>query len=295
MSQIELLAAMEHAPTLTAAARTTHLTQPAASRLLNALEEDLGIRLFERDGRSVAPTDAGRKLVRKSAQIIAELDRMQKEIEAIDTGLEGLVSVGTSVSSSYVLLPAAISAMHRQWPGLSVSVHEGSMDELLRHLREGRIDLLVGRFEEAVALDDIQVRPLHNPTAKVVCGPQHAILQENDPTWERVLDEQWIMPERGTPMWAAVEALFKDIGRRPGSWIESSDIPANVHLLGEFDLIWVLSEDVARYFEGLGALSMLGHLQLSSPGPFSLGCLRGRELSLAAECLRDCLLGCVDE
>jgi DNA-binding transcriptional LysR family regulator len=58
MSQIELLAAMERSPTLSAAARDVNLTQPAASRLLNTLTADLGIALFERVGRTLKASSA---------------------------------------------------------------------------------------------------------------------------------------------------------------------------------------------------------------------------------------------
>ncbi len=69
LSQLELLAAMERTETLSAAAREVNLTQPAASRLLRALASDLNINLFERVGRTLKPTTAGRMLVRKAAGI----------------------------------------------------------------------------------------------------------------------------------------------------------------------------------------------------------------------------------
>lgn len=290
MSQIELLAAMDAAPTLTAAARAVNLTQPAASRLLNALEADLGVRLFERDGRSLAPTAAGQRLVQKAAAIIADLDRTQKEMEAINVGHIGVVSLGASVSSCYGLLPSTIQQLHREAPGISVSVHEGSMDELVRHLREGRIELLVGRFDEASTLEDIVIEQLHRPAAKVVCSPRHPILKASGLSWEKVLQEVWILPEGGTPMRNAVEAVFRMEGARPKSWIESSAIAANVSLLNRFDLIWVLSEDVARYFLGLGAIAVLDPLSIESPGAFALGYSRQRQLSYGAVRARDCLL-----
>lgn len=65
LRQLELLAALDHAPTLSSAARAVHLSQPAASRLLNTAAADLGVELFERSGRSLLPTAAGRTLMRR--------------------------------------------------------------------------------------------------------------------------------------------------------------------------------------------------------------------------------------
>jgi DNA-binding transcriptional LysR family regulator len=74
LPQLELLAAMDDAPTLSAAARAARVPQPAASRLLRALAQDLEIELFERAGRSLRPTAAGRALQRRAAGLVAELN-----------------------------------------------------------------------------------------------------------------------------------------------------------------------------------------------------------------------------
>ena len=107
-SQLELLAAMERTETLSAAAREVNLTQPAASRLLRTLASDLNISLFERVGRTLKPTAAGRTLVRRAAGLIADIDRTQQELEAIDGGLIGAASIGAGVSSCYVIVPRAL-------------------------------------------------------------------------------------------------------------------------------------------------------------------------------------------
>jgi DNA-binding transcriptional LysR family regulator len=104
LSQLELLAAMDRAETLSAAAREVNLTQPAASRLLRELASDLNVVLFERIGRALQPTAAGRALIGKAVAVIADLDRTQQEIEAIDDGLIGTVSIGAGVSSCYVIV-----------------------------------------------------------------------------------------------------------------------------------------------------------------------------------------------
>ena len=66
LRQLELLAALARAPTLSAAARAVNLSQPAASKLLNRLAADLGVALFERAGRTLRPTAAGQALLRRA-------------------------------------------------------------------------------------------------------------------------------------------------------------------------------------------------------------------------------------
>ena len=104
------------------------------------------------------------------------------------------------------------------------------------------------------------------------------------------MTRDWLLPEAGTPMRAGIEALFRAHKVAPQSClIESSSIQTNVALLNRFDLVWVLSADIAAYFEKLGQIRTLALPRTSGPGPFVLVRLRNRVLSPAAERLRTCL------
>lgn len=290
MAQIELLAAMQRSPTLSAAARDLNLTQPAASRLVNSLAADLGMALFERKGRTLQPTMAGQVLMRKAAGFVAELDRTQGELEAIDEGLVGAVSVGAGIASSYVLLPRAITLLVKAAPRIAVTVREGPMEDLVARVRDGRIDLLVGRFETESPFPDLVIEKLNNQSIKFVCGVQHPLARRRNVTRRDLLQEGWILPESGTPMRTAVETFFRKSGMRPrSSVIDSSAIQTNVALLNSLGLIWVLSEDVSEYFAGLGALHVLDVPALAAPGPFVVGYPNHRRLSPSAQRLKECL------
>jgi DNA-binding transcriptional LysR family regulator len=291
MSQLELLAAMGRTSSLSAAAREVNLTQPAASRLVNSLSVDLGITLFERGGRALVPTSAGLTLMRKAAEFLADLDRTQDELEAIEGGLVGTTSIGAGFASCYVLIPEAITLLAKNAPRIAVTVHEGAMNELVGQLREGIIDLIIGRFESETSFKDLEVENLYSPLVRVVCGVQHPLASKRNPSWAELLGESWILPESGTPMRGAVEALFRREGTRPRSaLIESSAIPTNVALLSTLNVIWVLSEDVSEYFSRLGALHVLNVAPLEAPGSFILGHLSRRRMSPSTQRVRDCVL-----
>jgi len=290
LSQLALLAAMDRTETLSAAAREVNLTQPAASRLLRELSSDLHIVLFERIGRALQPTAAGRALIRKAVGFIADLDRAQQEIEAIDGGLVGTVRIGAGVSSCYVIVPAALKLLMEQSSQIAVSVREGTMDELLARLRAGQIDLLVGRFGRDQDMSDIKTQDLYRPNVVAVCGVEHPLASRRSVGWDDLYEQSWIIPEAGTAMRSAVEAHFRKQKRRPSrALVESSSIQANVALLNTSHLVWVLSSDVATYFAELGVLHILKVEQLPAPGAFVLAQLNGRILPPAAEKLADCL------
>lgn len=290
LSQLELLAAMDRAETLSAAAQEVNLTQPAASRLLRELASDLNVVLFERIGRALQPTAAGCALIRKAVAFVADLDRTQQEIEAIDGGLIGTVRIGAGVSSCYVIVPAALQLLMDQSSQIAVTVREGPMNELLARLRTGQIDLLVGRFTRDQDMSDIKMQDLYRPNVVAVCGVSHPLASRRSLQWDDLYEQPWIFPEAGTPMRSAIESHFRKQKRRPtGALVESSSIQANVALLNTAHLVWVLSLDVAKYFADLGALHILKVEQLRAPGAFVLAQLDGRILPPAAEKLADCL------
>lgn len=284
LPHIELLAAMQDARTMSEAAKNARLTQPAASRLLRTLADDLNIELFERNGRTIRPTAAGEALLRYSRGIVAELDRAHIELEAINQGLAGQISVGSGTASCYVLMPRTISALLRSTPQIAVSVREGPMDDLLARLREGLIDVVVGRLDNSGSDRDLLVEDLYNPAMRVVAGAKHKLARRRDLTWEDAIRSSWILPEFGTPMRTAIESVFKKKRLRPDAClVESSSIQTNIGLLGGNELLWVLSSDIASYFQKLGLVQILALPAMPGPSPFVVAHLRNRALSPAAE------------
>jgi DNA-binding transcriptional LysR family regulator len=290
LSQLELLAAINHAATLGSAAKAAHITQPAASRLLRNLADELGVQLFERTGRTLRPTAAGRALLQRANAIVADIDRIDKELEAIDRGLAGRISVGSGIAACYVLTPTAVGLLLKEAPRVSVTVREGPMDELVAKLRDGTIDLMVGRLESSVATPDLVVEDLYDPAMTIVCGPRHPLATKRNLDWNDVLAQQWILPEAGTPMRSGIEAMFRRRKRWPREClVESSSIQSNVALLNQRDLLWVLSEDVARYFEDMNQLKILPLPFMRGPSPFMMAHLQDRTPSPATAKLADAL------
>ncbi|HWM83822.1 MAG TPA: LysR family transcriptional regulator [Pseudolabrys sp.] len=284
LRQLELLAALDHAPTLSAAAREANLSQPAASKLLATLASDLGIELFERAGRTLRPTASGRALLRRAAAWVGDLDRAQDELEAVADGLIGSASLGAGVGSCYALVPRALDHLLRDAPEIAVTVREGTVEELIGGLRSGHFDLVVGRLDVGSLDRALLVEDLYDPPMTVVCGPQHPLAQAGQLAWADVMASEWIFPESGTPMRGGLEALFRRVRRRPRrSVVESSSVQTNVALLSRRDMLWVLSADIAGYFADLGVLRVLPLPRLAGPSPLVLAHLRERSLSPAAQ------------
>src|SRR5690606_33166851 len=156
-------------------------------KLLNTLADDLGIVLFERSGRTLRPTAAGRALLRRAAAWIGDLDRAQGELEAVADGLIGSASVGAGVGSCYALVPRALDHLLRDAPHIAVTVREGTIEELVGGLRSGHFDLIVGRLDLGVVDRAFVVEDLYNPPMTVVCGLQHPLARADKLAWADVM------------------------------------------------------------------------------------------------------------
>ena len=168
---------------ITRAAELLHVVQPAVSRQVKLLEEDVGTPLFERERRGMVLTEAGQSLVGYARRAMLELDRARAEIEGSAKGISGLVTLGLLPSSIDVLSSPLITAVTATHPGIRVRLAMGYAGTLLGWLQSGEIDaaLLYGVEHSP----DIQTTPLIEEPLWVI-GPPQAKLRRSRPV--RLID-----------------------------------------------------------------------------------------------------------
>lgn len=143
---------------ITRAAEILHLVQPAVSRQIKLLEEDLGTPLFERQRHGMVPTEAGRKLVDYARRSMLELDRARAEIVGTQIGIGGIVTLGLLPSTIDILSGPLLSSIATQYPGIRLRLAMGYAGTLAKWLETGEIDaaLLYG----ANNFPNIEIKPL---------------------------------------------------------------------------------------------------------------------------------------
>jgi DNA-binding transcriptional LysR family regulator len=143
MGQLRAFLAIVQFGSLGRAAESLHVTQSALTRILQRLENQIGVPLFERRASGMILTSYGTAFEPYATPLVAEADHAVREIAAL-RGLEkGLVRVGAVASALAGILPETIDKLLVQWPGLQVRIIEGSTDELTVLLAKGEIDLAI--------------------------------------------------------------------------------------------------------------------------------------------------------
>ena len=125
--------ATAEAGSLSGAAKALGLTQPTLSRQVSALEDQLSLLLFERVGRGLALTDAGRELLAHVRDMGAAADRLTVSAVGQQSGISGRVSISASDILSHILLPGVVADLRRRAPQLAIEVvATNQLSDLLR-------------------------------------------------------------------------------------------------------------------------------------------------------------------
>jgi len=176
--QLRAFLAVAETGNVTRAADILHLVQPAVSRQIRLLEEDVGAALFERERYGMVLTDAGQALVGYARRALLELDRARMEIGTSRSEISGLVVLGLLPSTVDVVSAKLTAAVAKAYPGVRIRLAVGYAGTLLRWLESGEVDaaLLYG----AERSPDVETTPLVEEPLWVV-GPEDAGLQKDRP------------------------------------------------------------------------------------------------------------------
>ena len=158
----------------TRAAEQAGLSQPALSRSIARLEEELGQPLFERQTRKAALTDTGSLLFDRARQILALVDDAKAEI--CDDGQSGRIRVAAIPTVAPYFLPEVLFSFQRRFPRAQVIVQEDTTDNLLKKIAEGAID--AARAALPIAAKYVDVAVLFDEELLLVCGRQHPLAEK---------------------------------------------------------------------------------------------------------------------
>lgn len=158
----------------TRAAEELGISQSALSRSIQRLEEELGQPVFERQGRSLAMTEAGMLLQRRAQQILTLIEDTKSEI--CDDGQSGRVRVGAIPTIAPYFLPEVLKQFSEAFPQATVIVQENTTDVLLKSCTQGEIDLAI--LALPVPAKYLEVEELLREELLLVLPPDHPLLEK---------------------------------------------------------------------------------------------------------------------
>lgn len=166
------------------AAKALHLSQPALSRRISHLEDQLGVRLFDRTTRSVQLTLLGRRFLAQVQGLVDDLDRSVLSLRDAALLEAGDVTIGCVFSAVHHFLPPVIRSFREQHPRVLVRIIEEGADEVLASVKEGEADFALNYI--GMQDTDVEFTPLLKEPYVLACAADHPLARRRSVRWEEL-------------------------------------------------------------------------------------------------------------
>lgn len=173
--QLRHLIALADSGSFSRAAEALFLTQPALSRSIGALEEELGQPLFDRVGRRNELTPFGRDVLQRARQLVFDADELGAMGRGLREGRAGSLRVGLGSGPGAMLMTPLLTRMATRHPSLQLTIARGHTELLVQSLRDRRLDALVIDARSLAPAPDLEVQTLAEMRGAFMCRPGHPL------------------------------------------------------------------------------------------------------------------------
>lgn len=209
---IQTIAVAEHL-SFYRAAQALGISQSSVSTRIKALEDDLGIVLFDRNTRGVRLTEAGRRFVDQVHDAMSILDRAIKTAGMQARGEEGEIRVGVHALTAGCILDRYLERFHDEYPGIRLHIVESTARDGQRLVREGKLDIafMVGAHD----LPDLSSRIFWRDRLMVALSVKHPLAAQSDAEWPQLAEETFLVRHGGT----GPQVYDMIVARSAGKWL----------------------------------------------------------------------------
>lgn len=181
LRQLRVFLAVAQQQNFSRAGEAVGLTQPAVSRSITDLEQQLGVQLLHRSTRDVELSDAGRLLQGRATRVLDELDAALLEVRGLATQRHGRVRVASSPTLSAHLMPECIARCAQQHPGLQLQLLDRIQQGALDSVRAGEVDF--GVVIDPTEPEDLHCEAILSEPFCLVCPADHALARRREVHW----------------------------------------------------------------------------------------------------------------
>lgn len=179
-----------------AAREALHISQPAVSKHVRMLEEELGVELFQRLGKQVELTEAGRIVLDYAEQVVALAEDTRRALLDLQGLQRGTLRLGASSTPGIYLLPSVLAAFARRYPGITLALEIANSQRVIDGVLNRQWDLGVVGVTPDEAL--LHVQPYCRDTLVLIVPPSHRLAGHPTVTLADLVGETWILREEGS-------------------------------------------------------------------------------------------------
>ncbi|KAA2211208.1 LysR family transcriptional regulator [Teichococcus oryzae] len=229
LDQLRTFVAVAEAQSLTRATDTLHLSLPAVSRRLSALEEELGVALLTRSTRRVALTQTGREFLPRARRLLDELEESLLGIRETAARRRGLVTIACIPTAAYYFLPATLANFARRFPHIRVRVIDLSADGVIDAVATGGAEFGIGM--EGAAHPEVEFRLLRHDPFVLACRRDHPLAKKRGLKWADLHNETLVGVSRRSGNRLILDRALLPRGIQPSWRYETEHLSTSLGLV----------------------------------------------------------------
>lgn len=256
--------ALAEVQNFTRAAERTHVTQSTLSHQIKQLEDELGVALFNRSGKSVTLTEAGRDFVDSIAPILKNVDAAVGALKSTPDQLTGELRIAATHSFNVQLIPQCLAAFMAKFPQVRVVVEELSGDQIAQGLEAGTLDLGVS-YRPAVPRG-LWFEPLFNEELKLIMNKAHPLAKRKRVRMVELNGVQLALLTRNFSTRQMLDECFQAAGAEPQVVAELNAISPMVELVRQTGLCSIVSDNALSSEPDLVTVALENPTPIRTPG-----------------------------
>lgn len=246
---------------LTRAAERLHLSQPALSAQIKALEDELGVQLFARGPAGMTLTAAGRRLLPDATRVLEDAAALHGKARGIQGEIAGHVRLGTLADPDFIRLAAFLARATERFPLIELELQHEVSGAAFEKVRDGALDASFYYGDLAhTAVESITLREI----AYRVAGPAAWREKIVGASWEEIAALPWLMAPPISTHHVLATALFAERGRAPATLIGADNEPVIRSLVASGLGVALVRDDLAREGEAAGELAVWSEARLAT-------------------------------
>jgi DNA-binding transcriptional LysR family regulator len=225
LEQLRIFVAVAERQHVTKAAQALNLAQSAASHAISALEARHDTKLFNRVGRRIELTEAGRIFLVEARSVLARADAAELALSELGSMNRGTLSIQASQTIASYWLPRHLAAFRRAYPHMHIRVAIGNTAQVAAAVQDGTAEL--GFVEGAVENKDFASTPVARDQLIVVVAPAHPWTGRARLTPDDLVQGEWVLRESGSGTRSVFESALAELGIKPGALRIELELPSN--------------------------------------------------------------------
>ena len=261
LDQLRSFAAVAELGHLTRAAERLHVSQPAVSAQIKALEDELGVTLFERVSSGMVLTSAGRKLLPAAEKVLDAAQALRSRARSIQGEVVGRARVGTVSDPEFTRVGELLAQALEQHPLLEIEIHHEVSGAAFEKVRDGALD--ASFYYGSLEHPDVAAVPLLDYAYRVV-GPAAWGDRIRHASWDEIVQMPWIMAPPISTLRSLAEELFAQRGSAPVTHVEADNEAVMRSLVIAGGGIALMREDLALDAAAAGEVALWNRVRLET-------------------------------